>query len=114
VWLGVMPIIIGVIFEFAILLPLRCPINESPYFFVFHDWALGLLYLKVWFRIVMLDAYPNSWKQKFEKIRTDGIVGVQMIEIIRQVLLPIMTPILTVLTLPYAVCRGIIPLLIRK
>jgi len=115
VWLGVIPFLIGIFFELSILLPIRVPINESPNFFVYHDWAFGLLYLKVWFRITMLETFPvNPWKQKFEKVKTNGIVGVNVTEVVHDIIAPIMFPLLLMLAIPYFIIHGFLPIFLSS
>lgn len=48
----VIPVLIGVLFDVLVVVPLRVPINESPVFFYYQDWALGLVFLKIWTRLV--------------------------------------------------------------
>lgn len=46
------PVLIGLLFELLIVVPLRVPIDESPVFLLYQDWALGLVFLKIWTRLV--------------------------------------------------------------
>jgi len=110
IWLGIIPLLIGLFFDLAFLQPLRVSVIESANFFIYHDWALGLFYLKVWVRITMLDGYPNNWKPKFEKVLRDGIVGVQFMDTVKGIIVPITMPLLVLLTAPYILVKGIIPL----
>jgi hypothetical protein len=48
----VIPVLIGLLFELLIVVPLRVPIDESPVFLLYQDWALGLVFLKIWTRLV--------------------------------------------------------------
>jgi E3 ubiquitin-protein ligase MARCH6 len=53
-WIFVIPVLIGLLFELLVIVPLRVPVNESPVFLLYQDWALGLIFLKIWTRLVML------------------------------------------------------------
>ena len=44
----------AILFELLVILLLRVPVNESPMFLLYQDWALGLIFLKIWTRLVML------------------------------------------------------------
>jgi hypothetical protein len=35
----------AILFELLVILLLRVPVNESPVFLLYHDWALGLMFL---------------------------------------------------------------------
>ena len=50
----VIPVLIGLLFELLVVIPLRVPVDESPVFLLYQDWALGLVFLKIWTRLVSL------------------------------------------------------------
>ena len=50
----VIPVLIGLLFELLVIVPMRVPIDESPVFLLYQDWALGLIFLKIWTRLVSL------------------------------------------------------------
>lgn len=35
-------------------MPFRVPVDESPVFLLYQDWALGLIFLKIWTRLVSI------------------------------------------------------------
>jgi E3 ubiquitin-protein ligase MARCH6 len=53
-WIFVIPVLIGLLFELLVIVPLRAPVNKSPVFLLYQDWALGLIFFKIWTRLVML------------------------------------------------------------
>lgn len=53
-WIFVIHVLIGLLFELLVIVRLRVPINESPVFLLYQDWALGIIFLKIWTRLVML------------------------------------------------------------
>jgi len=54
IWIFVIPVLIGLLFELLVIVPMRVPIDESPVFLLYQDWALGLIFLKIWTRLVRL------------------------------------------------------------
>ena len=54
VLLGVIPLLIGILFDVVIIVPLRVPVNQSPIFYLWQDWAFGVLHTKVICGIAML------------------------------------------------------------
>lgn len=48
----VIPVLIGLLFELLVIVPMRVPVDESPVFLLYQDWALGLIFLKIWTRVV--------------------------------------------------------------
>lgn len=59
--IGVIPGLIGLLFELVVVMPLRIPVDESPIFYFYKDWALGLVFLKIWTRLVS-SSYPACSK----------------------------------------------------
>jgi E3 ubiquitin-protein ligase MARCH6 len=43
-WIFVIPVLIGLLFELLVIVPLRVPVNKSPVFLLYQDWALGLIF----------------------------------------------------------------------
>lgn len=50
----VIPVLIGLLFELLVIVPMRVPVDESPVFLLYQDWALGLIFLKIWTRMVSI------------------------------------------------------------
>lgn len=77
-WLGAVPLLVGLLFELLVVIPLRVPVDESPVFLLYQDWALGLLFLKIWTRLVMVGQGPfanEAWKAKFEQVSGTRLVS---------------------------------------
>jgi hypothetical protein len=49
---GALPLLVGLLVELLVVIPLRVPLDETPCHHLYQDWALGLICLKVWVRIV--------------------------------------------------------------
>ncbi|KAE8686461.1 putative E3 ubiquitin ligase SUD1 [Hibiscus syriacus] len=115
IWIFVIPVLIGLLFDLLVIVPMRVPVDESPVFLLYQDWALGLIFLKIWTRIVMLDhmmpLVDESWRVKFERVREDGFSRLQGLWVLREIVFPIIMKLLTALFLPYIVARGVFPVL---
>lgn len=68
----VIPVLIGLLFELLVIVPMRVPVDESPVFLLYQDWALGLIFLKIWTRLVsfrlltsMKQLYVDVWYDDF-------------------------------------------------
>ncbi|KAH6825984.1 RING/U-box superfamily protein [Perilla frutescens var. hirtella] len=114
IWIFVIPVLIGLLFELLVIVPMRVPVDESPVFLLYQDWALGLIFLKIWTRMVMLDhmmpLVDESWRVKFERVREDGFSGVRVLWILREIVFPIIMKLLTALCVPYVLSRGVFPI----
>lgn len=112
VWLGMIPLAAGLLFE-LVLVPLRVSYNETPYFCLHQDWALGLLLLKVWTCIAVTGGLGNKWRERVLRARQGDIIGVNenFPRTMREVVLPVLFSVVTALSLPYSFARGILPLL---
>ncbi|KAL9174204.1 hypothetical protein ABFS82_02G036500 [Erythranthe guttata] len=114
IWIFVIPVLIGLLFELLVIVPMRVPVDESPVFLLYQDWALGLIFLKIWTRMVMLDhmmpLMDESWRLKFERVRDDGFSRLQGFWILREIVFPIIMKLLTALCVPYVLSRGVFPI----
>ncbi|CAL0313569.1 unnamed protein product [Lupinus luteus] len=115
IWIFIIPVLIGLLFELLVIVPMRVPVDESPVFLLYQDWALGLIFLKIWTRLVMLDhlmpLMDESWRAKFERVRDDGFSRLQGLWVLREIVLPIIMKLLTALCVPYVLARGVFPAL---
>ncbi|KAK8624932.1 hypothetical protein V6N13_089818 [Hibiscus sabdariffa] len=115
IWVFVIPVLIGLLFELLVIVPMRVPVDESPVFLLYQDWALGLIFLKIWSRLVMLDhmmpLVGESWRVKFERVREDGFSRLQGLWVLREIVFPIIMKLLTALCVPYVLARGVFPVL---
>ncbi|XP_065871265.1 probable E3 ubiquitin ligase SUD1 isoform X2 [Euphorbia lathyris] len=115
IWIFVIPVMIGLLFELLVIVPMRVPVDESPVFLLYQDWALGLIFLKIWTRLVMLDhmmpLVDETWRVKFERVREDGFSRLQGLWVMREIVFPIIMKLLTALCVPYVLARGVFPVL---
>ncbi|CAI0556888.1 unnamed protein product [Linum tenue] len=115
IWIFIIPVMIGLLFELLVIVPMRVPVDESPVFLLYQDWALGLIFLKIWTRLVMLDhmmpLVDESWRIKFERVREDGFSRLQGLWVLREIVFPIVMKLLTALCVPYVLARGVFPVL---
>ena len=111
VWFGIIPLAVGVLFELVFVIPLRVPIGETPALALCQDWALGLVFLKIWVRLVSLGLFGENyrWKQHFEVIQADGFQGLRVSWVITTVALPLAKETAWCLCAPYVFARGIFP-----
>ena len=92
--IGLVPLLLGLLFELVVVAPLRVPLDQTPLFFpwqvsqsvtfqfrfqrlaaalillffLFKDWALGVLHMKIICAVTMMG--PNWWlKRALEQVR---------------------------------------------
>ncbi|KAK9812860.1 hypothetical protein WJX72_004825 [[Myrmecia] bisecta] len=116
----VLPLMVGVFIE-LLAMPLRLRVNESPLLFIYQDWGLGLLILKLWYRAVVSfgadnnrnapAARPGSWRARFAVFQQQGVTGIGFGFAMTQILWPLLLGVGVLLALPYVVTRGLLPLL---
>ncbi|KAI3805045.1 hypothetical protein L1987_27053 [Smallanthus sonchifolius] len=113
IWIFMIPVMTGLLFELLVIVPMRVPVDESPVFLLYQDWALGLIFLKIWTRLVMMDhALPladDNWRVKFERVRDNGFSRLQGLWVLREIVVPIVMKLLTALCIPYVLARGVFP-----
>lgn len=112
IWLGVIPLASGLLFE-LILMPIRVSYNETPYFCLHQDWALGLLLLKVWTCIAVTGGLGSKWRERVLRAREGDVIGFNQnfARTMREVVLPVLFSVITALSVPYSTARGLLPAL---
>ncbi|XP_076887469.1 putative E3 ubiquitin ligase SUD1 [Bidens hawaiensis] len=113
IWIFAIPLLIGLLFEHLVIVPMRVPVDESPVFLLYQDWAFGLIFLKLWTQLVMLEQMTplvdDSWRLKFERVRNDGFSRLQGFWVLKEIIVPIGMKLLTALCFPYVLARGVFP-----
>lgn len=88
---------------------------ESPVIFIYQDWACGVLLTKICYKIVTCDGnLPRSlskWRDRVRLVQRFGVLQVPFSVAFKELLWPVMKPLVFVLALPYAITRGIVPFL---
>lgn len=111
VWLGIIPLATGILFE-LIVMPIRVAHNETPYFCMHQDWALGLLLLKVWACIAMTGGLGGKWRERVMRAREGDILGVNghFKRSMKEVVIPVLVSVVTALAVPYSFARSMLPI----
>lgn len=110
VLLVVIPLLLGVLFEVIIVAPMRVPLDQSPIFFPWQDWALGVLHMKILTAVIMMG--PQWWlKRAIERVYNDGMRNLNMKFIMMQICLPVSICLGMALALPYVIAYSIVPAL---
>lgn len=114
-WLGVAATLLGMLVELT-LMPLRLPRNQSALMYLYQDWTMGVLGLKLWHLMLMVTprregqaAAPDTWQAHFELLQRDGLRGLQFRRALTRIVLPMLMNLATALAAPYVITRGILP-----
>ncbi|KAG7227423.1 hypothetical protein INR49_000429 [Caranx melampygus] len=111
---GVIPLLLGLLFELVIVAPLRVPLDQTP---LFYPWqvgplrlALGVLHAKIIAAITLMG--PQWWlKTVIEQVYANGIRNIDLYFILRRLAAPVICVLLLSLCVPYTISKGITPLL---
>ncbi|XP_062425781.1 E3 ubiquitin-protein ligase MARCHF6 isoform X1 [Rhea pennata] len=107
---GVVPLLLGLLFELVIVAPLRVPLDQTPLFYPWQDWALGVLHAKIIAAITLMG--PQWWlKTVIEQVYANGIRNIDLHFIIRKLAAPVISVLLLSLCVPYILASGVVPLL---
>ncbi|XP_072169738.1 E3 ubiquitin-protein ligase MARCHF6-like [Diadema setosum] len=107
--LGVVPLLLGLLFELVVVIPQRVQLNQTPVFFLRQDWALGVLQAKILCALTMMG--PSWWlKDVLEQVYQDGLRQLNLTFITRRLAFPVTICLLIALSAPYAFAVGIFPL----
>uniref|UniRef100_A0A3P9K9W5 E3 ubiquitin-protein ligase MARCHF6 n=1 Tax=Oryzias latipes TaxID=8090 RepID=A0A3P9K9W5_ORYLA len=107
---GVIPLLLGLLFELVVVVPLRVPLDQTPLFYPWQDWALGVLHAKIIAAITLMG--PQWWlKTVIEQVYANGIRNIDLHFIVRRLAAPVICVLLLSLCVPYTISKGITPLL---
>ncbi|KAF0310942.1 E3 ubiquitin-protein ligase MARCH6 [Amphibalanus amphitrite] len=111
VLVGVIPLCYGLLLEVVVIVPIRVPLNQTPVFFVFQDWALGVLYTKITCAITMMG--PNWWlKAALEQVYLNGLRNLQLRAVLMDLALPLVVLLGLALAVPYVLVHSFVPLIL--
>lgn len=107
--LGVIPLLFGLLLELVVVIPFRVPFNETPIHFLWHDWALGVLYTKI---AVALTLMGPEWgfRRAIERAYRDGLRDIDLKFIIKEIAAPVITCFGLALALPYVIAHSFMPM----
>ncbi|XP_073541250.1 E3 ubiquitin-protein ligase MARCHF6 [Phyllobates terribilis] len=104
---GVVPLLLGLLFELIIVAPLRVPLDQTPLFYPWQDWALGVLHAKIIAAITLMG--PQWWlKTVIEQVYANGIRNIDLHFILGKLAAPVIAVLLLSLCIPYIVSAAIV------
>uniref|UniRef100_A0A673XEL1 E3 ubiquitin-protein ligase MARCHF6 n=1 Tax=Salmo trutta TaxID=8032 RepID=A0A673XEL1_SALTR len=110
---GAIPLLLGLLFELVIVAPLRVPLDQTPLFYPWQDWALGVLHAKIIAAITLMG--PQWWlKTVIEQVYANGIRNIDLHFIIRKLAAPVICVLLVSLCVPYVISAGIVPIVMQN
>ena len=106
--LGVIPLMIGFLFDVVVIVPLRVPLNQSPIMFLMQDWAFGVLHTKVICGLAMM----GDWRLKevLEEIYHAGLMNLNLRVVIWKLAAPVIMSLGLSLAVPYICVKTLCPL----
>ncbi|MCP9260373.1 E3 ubiquitin-protein ligase MARCH6 [Dirofilaria immitis] len=85
----VIPLLAGISFHLAVISPIRIALHQTSLLFPWQHWAMGILHCKIFCAAVMMG--PNWWlKHVFEQLYADGIRGLRVHYLYKQLVMPIL------------------------
>uniref|UniRef100_A0AC34FFM4 RING-CH-type domain-containing protein n=1 Tax=Panagrolaimus sp. ES5 TaxID=591445 RepID=A0AC34FFM4_9BILA len=96
----IIPYLIGIYFQLLVVGPLRVASHQTPLYFPFKDWAMGLVHFKLFCASVFVG--PEWWlKTVFERLYEDGIRNYNVGVLYMQVVIPVIMFISFLICFPY-------------
>ncbi|KAI3860979.1 hypothetical protein MKW92_046651 [Papaver armeniacum] len=112
-WTIAIPLLIGLLFEFLLMEPIRAVVVESPVFLLCQDWAVGFFFFKLWRTLVVLDhrivLVDESWRIKIDRVRDNDLLKLPRRWMLQEILIPIVMNLLISLCPPYVIARWVVP-----
>eukprot|EP00163_Fabomonas_tropica_P029771 TRINITY_DN6510_c0_g1_i1.p1 TRINITY_DN6510_c0_g1~~TRINITY_DN6510_c0_g1_i1.p1 ORF type:complete len:1337 (-),score=210.54 TRINITY_DN6510_c0_g1_i1:93-4103(-) len=108
------PLLIGLCLNVTFLSPFaRIPLTETPVVMTHYDWFIGMVYFQGWIRLVNSGVLTGAaaWKDRFQTAWNDGVQGIRVGYVVRELIIPLAIPPATFLAVPYTVTQGLLPAL---
>lgn len=107
--LGVIPLLFGMLLELVVVIPVRVGVLQTPIYFIWQDWALGVLYTKI---AVALTLMGPDWhlKRALERAYRDGLRDIDLKFLITELAMPVITCFGLALAIPYVLAHSILPI----
>ncbi|WKX89983.1 hypothetical protein Q1695_009096 [Nippostrongylus brasiliensis] len=100
----VIPMLMGTYFQLVVITPLRLSFQQTSLMFLWQDWAMGVLHMKIVCGAVMMG--PEWWmRQVFDQIYQDGLRNLRARFILSQLVLPVVLFLSSLLAFPYLAAR---------
>jgi E3 ubiquitin-protein ligase MARCH6 len=107
---GGIALLFGLLFDLVFLTPLRVPLHQTPITYVLVDWAFGAVHVKIAVAFTLLG--PNWWlRDALENIYNQGARNFQLKSFLWLVVWPVVSTLIIMLTIPYIISNGLVPLL---
>lgn len=107
--LGLIPLFLGIFFELVVQIPLRVPVDQTPLLYIWQDWALGVLHLKIICAVILIG--PEWWlRDAIDRVYRNGFINMDLTYIITNIVYPVSVTLLFGMSLPYVLTVGLMPL----
>jgi len=108
IFLILIPLLLGSLFQLVIVIPVRVPLTQTPLFNPWQDWALGILHMKITCALALMG--PNWWlKASLERIYQEGLWNLQLSSVLFDLAFPVLGDMGLVISLPYVIAHTFIP-----
>jgi len=102
-------LLLGTLFQLVIVAPLRTTIDQSPLYFPWQDWAMGILHSKILCALIMMG--PDwRFKRVFDQIYQDGFRNMNVRYIYTEVVIPTVALLGMAIAVPYVTAHTILPI----
>ena len=122
---GGIALLFGLLFDLVFLTPLRVPLHQTPISknfilnfsfiyvhiaYVLVDWAFGAVHVKIAVAFTLLG--PNWWlRDALENIYNQGARNFRLRNFLWVVVWPVASTLIIMLTIPYIIAFGLVPLI---
>ena len=98
--------------ELVVVIPVRVGVRQTPIYFIWQDWALGVLYTKI---AIALTLMGPDWhlKRALERAYRDGLRDIDLKFLISELATPVITCFGLALAIPYVLAHSILPIFFK-
>ncbi|CAD5206513.1 unnamed protein product [Bursaphelenchus okinawaensis] len=97
---GIVPYLMGLYFQLLVISPFRASIGQTPLFFPWKEWAMGIIHLKIVCTLIMMG--PDSRiKTAFEQVGNGGLRNFSLKVLCMDIALPMINMLSFLIAAPY-------------
>ncbi|XP_022258317.1 E3 ubiquitin-protein ligase MARCH6-like [Limulus polyphemus] len=105
--LGILPLILGLFFELVFIIPFQLPYSEAPVFYIFQDWIIGVLQIKLLAAVIL--TRPGWWLAHItDQICSHGFSHVSLRFVCINLVLPVVLALGLALALPFLISTSLV------
>lgn len=110
---GIIPVLLGFLFELVFIIPLRVSLNQTPVICTCECWTLGVFFFKA-VCIIILRILDCKLRPPIQRIYSEGYFRLDLKLMMKDLAIPVIAVLSLFLAVPYVIAHSFVPLVIKN